>query len=135
MPETDSSTTTSGNSAAEIAWEQLENPQAVEEWLDTRNRELQELMGRRMTAGQGICFTFAFGGECYMHTNSDGDILLDLTTDAAWVSPVIAAATQTTPPKGSVWLLPNQVLAQLVLGLNSLIASSRLVLTHNYRSR
>jgi hypothetical protein len=135
MHETDSSTAASGSSTTEIVWEQLENPQAVEDWLDTRNRELQQLVGRRMAAGQGICFTFAFGGECYMHTNSDGDILLDLTADAAWVSPVIAAATQTTPPKGSVWLLPNQVLAQLVLGLNSLIASSRLVLTHTYRSR
>jgi hypothetical protein len=135
MPDSEFSSAANGDSAAEIAWEQLENPQAVEDWLDTRNRELQQLVGRRMAAGQGICFTFAFGGECYMHTNSDGDILLDLTADAAWVSPVIAAATQTTPPKGSVWLLPNQVLTQLVLGLNSLIASSRLVLSHAYRLR
>lgn len=119
----------------ESAWISLENAEAVEQWLDDRNRELQQLVGRRMSAGQGICFSLSLGGECYLHTNSDGDILLDVTKEAAWVTPVIAAATQTEPPKGSVWLLPNNVLAQLVLGLNSLIQSNRLVLTHSYKLR
>ncbi len=119
----------------ESAWISLENAEAVEQWLDDRNRELQQLVGRRMAGGQGICFTLSLGGECYLHTNSDGDVLLDVTKEAIWVSPVIAAATQTEPPKGCVWILPNNVLAQLVLGLNSLIQSSRLVLKHAYNSR
>lgn len=119
----------------ESAWISLENAEAVEQWLDERNRELQQLVGRRLSAGQGICLTLSLGGECYLHTNSDGDVLLDLTREAAWATPVIAAATQTEPPKGCVWLLPNNVLAQLVLGLDSLIKSSRLVLTHTYKSR
>ena len=119
---------------AECVWQPLENLQAVEDWLDSRNRELQQLVGRRIASGQGICFTLQHGGECYLHTNSDGDVLLDVTADAAWITPVIAAATQATPPKGCVWLLPNNVLTQLILGMDSLIASSRLVLAHTYKA-
>jgi hypothetical protein len=36
-------------------------------------------------------------------------------------------------PRGQIWLVPGQVLMQLILGLNSLIATSRLVVQHEYR--
>lgn len=118
---------------AEHPWLALLGPQEVEAWMDLQSRELQQVLGQKHTQGQGICFTLQHGGELYLHTNSDGDILLDLTPEAAWVLPVISAVTQQPPPRGQIWLLPAHVLIQLILGLNSLIASSRLVLSHRYR--
>ena len=61
------------------------------------------------------------------------DILLDVTPEAAWAHPVLVAITQASPPRGQYWLLPGDLLMQLLLGLNTLIASTRLVLQHVYR--
>ena len=115
------------------AWVSLENVNDVEAWLDLHDRELQQLIGKNPQAGYGVCFTLLHGGEIYLHTNSDGDILLDVTPDAAWVQPVLTAVTKVNPPRGQIWLIQGQVLMQLILGLNSLIASSRLVLQHAFR--
>lgn len=117
----------------EHPWISLETSLDVEAWMDLQHRELQHALGNKPTTGQGICLTLVHGGELYLHTNSDGDVLLDLTEDAQWVAPVLTAVTRSTPPKGQVWGLPGHVLIQLVLGLNSLIASSRLVLRHQYK--
>lgn len=117
----------------EHPWLPLLGPQEAEAWMDLQSRELQQAIGQKPTQGQGICFTLQHGGELYLHTNSDGDVLLDVTPEAAWVAPVITAVTQQPPPRGQIWLLPAHVLIQLILGLNSLIASSRLVLKHAYR--
>ena len=115
------------------AWVSLENVNDVEAWLDLHDRELQQLIGKNPQAGYGVCFNLLHGGEIYLHTNSDGDILLDVTPDAAWVQPVLTAVTKVNPPRGQIWLIQGQVLMQLILGLNSLIASSRLVLQHAFR--
>ena len=115
------------------AWVSLENVNDVEAWLDLHDRELQQLIGKNPQAGYGVCFNLVHGGEIYLHTNSDGDILLDVTPDAAWVQPVLTAVTKVNPPRGQIWLIQGQVLMQLILGLNSLIASSRLVLQHAFR--
>lgn len=123
----------------EHPWVSLETIQDVEAWMDLNNRELQELLdpklGQYGSQGQGICFSLAHGGEIYLHTNSDGDVLLDVSNEAEWIAPVISATTQVAPPRGQIWILPQHVLLQLILGLNSLIASSRLVLKHEYRTR
>lgn len=135
MQNTDTTSTEIAATEQNIAWQSMDNAEAVEAWLIDKNRDLQQLLGRRVTAGQGLCLTLTLGGECFLHTNSDGDVLLDVSAEAAWAAPVIAAATQSALPKGSVWLLPSNTLAQLILGLNSLIASSRLVISHSYRIR
>ena len=119
----------------EHAWISLETIQDVEAWMDLNDRELQQLIGNKASVGHGICFSLLHGGEIYLHTNSDGDILLDVTPDAEWIAPVISATTNVPPPRGQIWILPQHVLLQLILGLNSLVASSRLVLRHEFRLR
>jgi hypothetical protein len=114
-------------------WISLETPAEIEGWMELNNQELQKLIGNKPTSGQGICLYLSHGGEIYFHTNSDGDILLDVTEDATWIAPVISACTQVNPPRGQIWLLPQHVLIGLLLGLNPLIASSSLVVHHAYR--
>ena len=117
----------------EHPWISLESGPDVEAWMDLQHRELLQALGSKPTTGQGICLTLLHGGELYMHTNSDGDVLMDLTPEAAWVAPVLMAVTGNPAPRGQVWCLPGHVLIQLILGLNTLIASSRLVLQHHYK--
>ncbi len=120
---------------SEHPWVSLESMQEVEAWMDLNDRELQQLIGSKPSYGHGICFSLLHGGEIYLHTNSDGDLLLDVTQEAEWVSPVLSAITQVVPPRGQIWILPQHVLLQLILGLNTLIASSRLVIRHEFRIR
>ncbi|MFZ6799081.1 hypothetical protein [Undibacterium sp. Di24W] len=117
----------------EHPWIILETPAEVEGWMELNNQELQKLIGDKPTTGQGICLNLLHGGEIYFHTNSDGDILLDVTDEASWAAPLITACTQVNPPQGQIWLLPQHVLIGLLLGLNPLISSSRLVVKHAYR--
>ncbi len=119
----------------EHPWISLETIQDVEAWMDLNDRELQQLIGNKATVGHGICFSLSHGGEIYLHTNSDGDLLLDVTPEAEWITPVISATTQVAAPRGQIWILPQHVLLQLILGLNTLVASSRLVVRHEFRMR
>lgn len=119
----------------ERPWIVLNTTYDVEAWIDSYNRDLQRFVGNRNTAGQGICFCLAAGGEIFLHTTSEGDVLLDVTPEAEWVAPLIAAATQAEPPRSQIWTLPGHVLTQLVLGLSSLIASTRIVPGHDFRGR
>jgi len=114
-------------------WVSLENVNDVEAWLDLHDRELQQLIGQHPQAGYGVCFNLLHGGEIFLHTNSDGDILLDVMPDAVWAQPVLSAVTKVAAPRGQIWLIQGQLLVQLILGLNSLIATSRLVLQHAFR--
>ena len=120
------------NARPQHAWVSLESPQDVEAWMDLHDRELKQLLADKAGSGHGVCFTLAHGGEIFLHTNSDGDILLDVTPDAQWVEPVICACTGAPPARGQIWILPQHVLIELILGLNSLIASSQLVLRHEF---
>ena len=119
----------------EHPWVSLETIQDVEAWMDLNDRELQQLIGQKPTVGHGICFSLSFGGEIYLHTNSDGDLLLDVSAEAEWVAPVISATTKVVAPRGQIWILPQHVLLQLILGLNTLVSSSRLVIRHEFRTR
>jgi hypothetical protein len=62
----------------------------------------------------------------------DNAIVLDVSADAEWVAPLIVAVARVEPPKGSLWVLPDDKLIQLIMGLSSLIASTTLVVGHNF---
>jgi hypothetical protein len=119
------------------AWIVLQNAHEVETWIETYDRELQAVVWRNklntVNAGQGICFALELGGDIYLHTTPEGQVLLDVTEEASWVNPVVSAATGVAAPTGSVWVLPHDTLTQLVLGLSGLIATSCFVLKHEFR--
>jgi hypothetical protein len=121
--------------APERPWIVLKTTYDVEAWIDSYNRELQRSMEKSNTAGYGICFRLTEGGEIFMHTNTEGDVLLDVTADAEWVAPLITAATRVEAPRSQIWALPGHTLTQLILGLSSLIESSRLVFSHDFKIR
>jgi len=116
-----------------VPWTALETPADVELWIAEHDLALQEHVGKQET-GYGVCFSLAAGGEIYMQT-ADGAVILDVTPDADWVSPLIEAVAQAEAPKGSLWLLPDDKLVQLIIGLSSLIASTTLVVGHNFGRR
>ncbi len=113
-------------------WISLGSTYDVEAWIDNYNRYLQQVIKKNNTHGYGICFFLHHGGEIFLHTTSDGDVLLDVTENAAWVAPVIALATDVNVPTTSFWTLPGDTLTQLILGLNSLIAATQIVLNHEF---
>jgi hypothetical protein len=119
----------------ERPWIHLANTHDVEAWIDNYNWELQRLFKQAGAIGVGICFSLAHGGEIFMHTTSEGEILLDVTPEAEWVTPVLTAATGVEPPGAQIWTLPGDVLTQLVLGLSGLIASSRAVIGHQFNTK
>lgn len=124
------------------AWSRLQSQQEIEAWIDRLNHELQQLARARNPAavpaygrGDGVCLRLTHGGEISLHTNPDGDILLDLSNDAGWVAPLIVAASGVQPPRGALWTIPGDRLIELIMGLNSLIESERLVLRHTSGTR
>jgi hypothetical protein len=118
-----------------VPWSGLETPADVELWIAEHNFSLQENIAPHET-GYGVCFTLAAGGEIYMQTTQDGAIVLDVTPDAEWIAPLImAAANVSEPPPGSIWVLPDDKLIQLMMGLSSLVASSILVVGHHFGRR
>lgn len=115
-------------------WIALNTSYDVEAWIDNYNRDLQRWVeGRKNVNGYGICFHLGAGGEVFMHTTPDGDIVLDVTPEAAWAAPVITAATGIAAPPAQIWALPGQVLTQLVLGLSCLVGATQIVLQHDFR--
>jgi hypothetical protein len=121
--------------ASERPWIVLSTTYDVETWIDHYNRDLAQAMQKKNDSGHGICFRLAAGGDIFMHTTSEGDILLDVTPEAQWVTPAIVAATQMPDPQAPLWMLPAHVLTQLVLGLSSLIGSTVIVHEHDFRIR
>ena len=116
-----------------VPWTALETPADAELWIAEHDLALQEHVGKNET-GYGVCFTLAAGGDIFMQTSDDA-IVLDITPDAEWVAPLIAAVSQAEPPKGSMWILPADKLVQLILGLSTLVASTTLVVGHNFGRR
>ena len=114
-------------------WIALETPQDVELWIAEHNQSLVEHIGPQET-GYGVCFTLAEGGNVYLSTQGDA-VLLDVDADAAWIAPLIIAATQVAAPQGQLWVLPDDKLIQLVVGLSPLIASTTLFSGHNFSGR
>jgi hypothetical protein len=120
------------STAHERSWNALNTTFDIEAWIDHLNRDLQRLVGMTPSPGAGVCFVLGEGGEIFLHTTSEGNVLLDVTPEAQWVAPLISAATGVAAPVSSLWMLPDQVLTQLILGLSPLIASSRLVARHDF---
>lgn len=120
--------------SSERPWIILTTTYDVETWIDHCNRDLQKLIKKTNATGYGLCFRLAQGGEIFMHTDA-GIILLDVTAEAEWVSPLITAATRIDKPPAQIWTLPDHTLTQLVLGLSSLISSTRFVVSHNFKNR
>jgi hypothetical protein len=59
--------------------------------------------------------------------------VLDLTPEAEWIAPLIMAAARIDEaPPGRLWVLPDDKLVQLMMGLSGLIASSILVVGHDF---
>jgi len=114
-----------------VPWSALESPADVELWIEEHNLALKEHIAPHET-GYGVCFTLAEGGTIHMQTSADGAIILDVDADADWVAPLIAAVAQAEPPQGAMWVLPDDKLVQLIMGLSSLIATSTLVAGHNF---
>lgn len=123
----------------ERPWIVLNTTYDVEAWMDNYNRDLRRAVEQanagRNASGYGICFRLAHGGEIYMHTDAEGNVLLDVTPQAEWVAPLIAAATGGEAPPSQIWALPGHTLTQLMLGLSSLIASTRIVLCHDFKMK
>jgi hypothetical protein len=116
-----------------VPWIALETPQDVELWIEEHNRSLQEHIGPQET-GYGVCFTLAEGGNIYLQTSADA-IFLDVEPDAAWIAPLIVAATGAAAPRAQLWVLPDDKLVQLIIGLSSLVASTTLVTGHRFGTR
>ncbi len=116
-------------------WLVLESIQEIEAWMDLHDRELRKLLADSPGQGYGVCFALLHGGEIFMHTNEAGEVLLDVLEEASWVSPVISAATGAPAPAGQIWMLPQAALMPLIMGLNTLISSSRLVASHRFKGK
>ncbi|TWI67618.1 hypothetical protein IP91_01735 [Pseudoduganella lurida] len=116
-----------------VPWTALETPADAELWIAEHNLALQEHVGRDET-GYGVRFTLAAGGDIFLQTTDDA-VILDVTPDAEWAAPLITAVAQAEPPKGSMWVLPDDKLVQLILGLSSLVESTLLVVGHNFGRR
>ena len=113
-----------------VPWTPLETPQDVELWIAEHNQTMLELINPQET-GVGVRFRLAVGGDIYMQTTADA-ILLDVEPDASWVAPLIMAATNAGQPEGQIWVLPDDKLVQLLLGLSTLVESSLIVTGHNF---
>lgn len=116
-----------------VPWIAVTNPQEVELWIDDHNRSLNEHIGPQ-ESGYGVCFTLAEGGNIYMQTTDDA-VILDVEPDAAWVAPLIEAVAGVEAPRGSIWVLPDDKLVQLIIGLSTLVASTTLVVGHSFGAR
>jgi hypothetical protein len=115
-------------------WIALDSPAQVEAWIDEHNRSLQEHI-RPNETGYGVCFALGEGGNIFLQTSPDGAVILDVEPDAQWVTPLIVAATRMPAPPSSLWILPDDCLVELIIGLSSLIATSTLVVGHPFGLR
>jgi hypothetical protein len=113
-----------------VPWTPLETPQDVELWIAEHNQTMQELV-RPQETGVGVRFTLAAGGDVYLQTTADA-VLIDVDPEAAWIGPLIMAATGADQPAGRIWVLTDDKLVQLMLGLSTLIECSMIVTGHNF---
>lgn len=115
-----------------VPWMHLLTPYEAEAWIENFNRDLQQLVPEGNASGYGVCFSLAQGGDIFLHTTQEGEVLLDVTPDAQWAAPVVTAAVNVAPPDGQIWHFSEDKLIQFVLGLSSLVASATMVLRHDF---
>jgi len=79
-------------------WTLLNGVDDAEVWVANSNLELNYFLEQDrnagMPVGQGICFNLSLGGDVYLHTTSEGMILLDVTEEADWVRPILCKTGQ-----------------------------------------
>jgi hypothetical protein len=122
--------------AAERPWIHLETTHDVEAWINSYDWDLRRHVAQTGAESAGICFRLEQGGEVFLHTTPEGEVRLELTDEAAWITPVIGAATgMESAPGVQKWTLPGELLTQLMLGLSGLIATSRPVAVVKKRQR
>ncbi|WP_293777983.1 hypothetical protein [uncultured Oxalicibacterium sp.] len=114
-------------------WIVLKTTYDVEMWIEHQNRYLQSVAGKHRPERCGIAFMLEAGGVLYLHTTQEGVVLLDVPEEAEWVAPLLTAATGIDAPNGQVWLLPSDLLTQLLLGLSPLLSATSLVVDHDFR--
>lgn len=120
----------------ERPWIQWESTYEVEAWINSYNRDMQRVIrDPHKASGYGICFHLEAGGEIYLHTSPDGVVLIDVPSEAEWITPLLSAVTGTDAPDSQLWMLPDDKLTQLIMGLNSLIKSTRMVRNHDFGLR
>lgn len=115
-----------------VPWVHLLTPYEAEAWIENFNRDLQQCVPEGNASGYGVCFSLIHGGDIFLHTTQEGEVLLDVTADAQWAAPVVAAAVNVAPPDGQIWHFSDDKLIQFVLGLSSLVASATMVLRHDF---
>lgn len=116
-------------------WIHLQTTYDVEAWVDNFNHDLKRLIPQkeRLDTSHGICFLLTEGGEIFLHTTSEGEIVLDVTPEADWIVPVLEAVTGLQQQGTQIWKIPGYLLTQLLLGMSSLIGSTKIVLKHDFR--
>lgn len=119
----------------ERPWISLAGTYDIEAWIDQQNRNLQRLLHGSKNTSPGICFVLDAGGEIFLHTTSEGNVVLDVLPDAEWIAPLITAATGVTVSQSQIWAIPGECLTALILGLNSLIRAIKLVPNHDFGFR
>jgi hypothetical protein len=120
---------------SERPWIVLRTTYDIEAWIDHQNRALQRGLQNGRNTGQCIRFRLNEGGDIFLHTTSEGEVLLDVMPDAEWVTPAIVAAADAEPAGAQIWVLPADRLTQLILGLSNLIAATELVPAHDFRRK
>lgn len=115
-----------------VPWMHLLTPYEAEAWIESFNQDLQKCMPQANASGYGVCFSLAEGGDIFLHTTSEGTVLLDVTPDAQWAAPVIAAAVHVAQADSQIRHFPDDNLIQFVLGISSLVASTTMVLRHDF---
>lgn len=120
----------------ERPWIQWDSTYEVEAWINSYNRDMQRVIrDPHKASGYGICFNLEAGGEIYLHTTPDGIVLIDMPPEAEWITPLLSAVTGTKAPGSQLWVLPDDKLTQLIMGLNGLIKSTRMVRSHDFGLR
>lgn len=120
---------------SETPWIVLSTTYDVEMWIEHQNRRLQKYAESSRPERCGLRFRLDQGGSFYLHSMQDGTLILDLSDEAAWITPLLVAATHVAPPQGMRWQLPGECLVQLVLGLSPLLAATAFVTDHDYGIR
>ena len=119
----------------ERPWIRLTNTHDVEAWINNYDWDLRRYAERTKATAIGICFGLAHGGDIILQTTSEGDVLLDVTQDAQWVTPVITAATGVDASASQIVQLPSDVLTQLIFGLSGLIATCKPAINHPFNMK
>lgn len=124
------------DSAQQRPWTRLDGVDDAEVWIANTNLELNFFLENDRSAGvaegQGVCLHLELGGEIFVHTTGEGMTVLDVTDAAEWVEPVVQACGATRRGNGRLWVMPENSLIQLLMGLNELIASYSVVMQHRF---